>query len=163
MQPCGTPAAEAGEHDGVSIERVCREQCMAFEPCATTIPAMHPTVVSSPSRRPPDNELYDRGCDLVEAATAIRRLASDPRAARALPAVLGCLEAALHELRGACPAMEQTTDSVTRERERPGPNDRRWAVADRMHRGFTHLERALNDAEVAASATRSLAARSLGA
>ena len=85
---------------------------------------MHPTVVSSPSRRPPDNELYDRGCDLVEAAAAIRRLASDPRAARAVPAVLGCLEAALHELRGACPAMEQTTERATRERERPGPNDR---------------------------------------
>jgi hypothetical protein len=124
---------------------------------------MHSTVVSSLSTRPPDNELYDRGCDVVEAAASIRRLAADPRGARALPAVLGCLEAALHELRGACPAMEQTTDSVTRERERSGRNDRRWAVADRMHRGFTQLERALSDAEVAASATRSLAARSLGA
>jgi hypothetical protein len=124
---------------------------------------MHPTVVPSPSTRPPDNELYDRGCNLVEAAAAIRRLASDPRAARAVPAVLGCLEAALHELRGACPAMEQTTDGATRERERRGANDRLRTVADRMRRGFTNLERALNDAEDAASATRSLAARSLGA
>jgi hypothetical protein len=36
-------------------------------------------------------------------------------------------------------------------------------MADRMRRGFTNLERALNDAEDAATATRSLAARSLGA
>jgi hypothetical protein len=124
---------------------------------------MHPTVVPSPSRRPPDNELFDRGCDLVEAAGAIRRLSSDPRAARALPAIVGCLEAALHELRDACLAMEQTTDCVTRERERSRPSARRRAVADRMRRGFTNLEQALSDAEVAASATRSLAARSLGA
>ena len=44
-----------------------------------------------------------------------------------------------------------------------GPNDRLRAVADRTRRGFTNLERALNDAEDAATATRSLAARSLGA
>jgi hypothetical protein len=124
---------------------------------------MHPTVVASPSTRPPDNELYDCGCDLVEAATSIRRLAVDPRAARAVPAVLGCLEATQHELRGACAAMAQTTDSATRERERPGSKDRLRAVADRTRRGFTNLERALEDAEDAATATRSLAARSLGA
>ena len=124
---------------------------------------MHPTVVSSPFTRPPDNELYDRGCDLVEAAASIRRLAADPRAARAMPAVLGCLEAALHELRGACAAMEETTDRASRARARPGSDDRLRAVADRTRRGFTNLERALNDAEDAASASRSLAARSLGA
>jgi hypothetical protein len=50
------------------------------------------------SKRPADHELYDRGCDLVEAATAIRRLAADPRAERAVPALLGCVEAAMHEL-----------------------------------------------------------------
>jgi hypothetical protein len=42
------------------------------------------------SHRAHDNELYDRGCDLVEAAAAIRRLADAPEAARAVPAVLGC-------------------------------------------------------------------------
>ena len=124
---------------------------------------MQPTVVSSPSTRPPDNELYDRGCDLVEAAASIRRLAAYPRAARAVPAVLGCLEAALQELRGACPAMEETTDRANRTRERRGPDDRLRAVADRTRRGFANLERALNDAEDTATATRSLAARSLGA
>jgi len=122
---------------------------------------MHHTVVSAPSSRPPDNELYDRGCDLVEAAAAIRRLASDPRAARAVPAVLGCLEAALHELRGACPVMERTTHCVARERS--GPDDRLGAMVGRMRRGFTNLERALDDAADAATATRPLTARSLGA
>ena len=124
---------------------------------------MHPTVVTSPSTRPPDNELYDHGCDLVEAAASIRRLAADPRATRALPAVLGCLEAALHELRDACTAMEQTADRATRERERAKASDRLLAAADRTRRGFTNLGRALDDAEDAAMATRSLAARSLGA
>jgi hypothetical protein len=124
---------------------------------------MHHTVVSSLSRRPPDNELYDRGCDLVEAAASIRRLAADARAARAMPAVLGCIETALQDLRGACPAMAQTTDGVIRERERRGPDNRLRAVGDRMRRGFTNLQQALNDAEEAARATRSLAARSLGA
>jgi len=124
---------------------------------------MHPTLVTSPSTRPPDNELYDRGCDLVEAAASIRRLAADPRATRALPAVLGCLDAALQELRAACAAMEQTADRATRERERAEPSDRLLAAADRTRRGFTNLARALNDAEDAAMATRALAARSLGA
>jgi hypothetical protein len=120
---------------------------------------MDHTIVPALSRRPPDNELYDRGCDLVEAAAAIRRLAADPRAAPAMPAALGCLEAALHELRGACPAMERTTASAGRER--PAPADRAGAVTGRMRRGFTNLERALADAGAAAAATRALTARSL--
>ena len=52
----------------------------------------------TPSVRAADNELYDRGCDLVEAATAIRRVSGAADAARAVPAVLGCIESALHEL-----------------------------------------------------------------
>ena len=136
---------------------------MALSQALTRLLPMHPAVVTSPSTRPPDNELYDRGCDLVEAAASIRQLAADPRATRALPAVLGCLEAALHELRDACAAMEQTADRATRERERPKSSDRLQAAADRTRRGFTNLERALNDAEDAATATRSLTARSLGA
>ena len=60
--------------------------------------------------------------------------------------------------------MEQTTDRVTRERERPRVERSAaggWLTA--RGAGFTNLERALNDAEDAATATRSLAARSLGA
>jgi hypothetical protein len=80
-----------------------------------------------------------------------------------MPALLGCLEAALHELRGACPAMQETTGRATEARELDAPNRRLHAVADRMRRGFTNLERALKDAEDTATAARSLAARSLGA
>ena len=59
--------------------------------------------------------------------------------------------------------MEETPDRSTRARGRSRPNDRLQAVAERTRRGFTNLERAINDAEDAASASRSLAARSLGA
>jgi hypothetical protein len=116
---------------------------------------MHPSTASSHSVRPADNELYDRGCDLVEAAAAIRRLAGEPRAARAVPAVLGCLEAALEELSGACIEMPETT-------ERAAATSTADAVAQRMRRGFINLELALLDAKDAARAARSLAARSLG-
>ena len=46
----------------------------------------------------PDNELHARGCDLVEAAAAIGRAADATEAVRAIPAVLGCIGAALREL-----------------------------------------------------------------
>ena len=71
---------------------------------ATTVLSDRPPVT-----RAPDNELYDRGCDLVEAATAIRRVADTPEAARAVPAVLGCIEAALRELLWAAAALEETS------------------------------------------------------
>ena len=116
---------------------------------------MHPSAVSPPSIRPADNELYDRGCDLVEAVAAIRQLAGEPRAARAVPAVLGCLEAALEELGCAGVEMAETT-------ERAGAASTADAVAQRMRRGFANLELALLDARGAAMAARSLAARSLG-
>ena len=121
---------------------------------------MQTSAVSASSSRPPDNELYDRGCELVEAAAAIRQLAGDPRSARAVPAVLGCLEAALHELGGACAAVEATTECATRRRT--GAKPTLDAVVERMCRGFANLELALFDAEGAAMAARSLAARSLG-
>jgi hypothetical protein len=105
------------------------------------------------SRRPADNELYDRGCDLVEAAMAIRRLADDPGAARALPALLGCMETALHELGCAVASMDETS-------VRSLPTE---AMADRMHRGFMNLGLALADAELASTAARGLAGRSLAA
>jgi hypothetical protein len=105
---------------------------------------------SQASKRPADNELYDRGCDLVEAATAIRRLAGDPGAARAVPALLGCIEAALHELGCAAASFDETScDTMPSE-----------AMADRMHRGFVNLGLALADAELASTAARGLAGRS---
>ena len=106
---------------------------------------------SEVSKRPADNELYDRGCDLVEAAMAIRGLAGDPGAARALPALLGCMETALHELGCAVGSMDETsTQSMAAD-----------AMTDRMHRGFMNLGLALADAELASTAARGLAGRSL--
>jgi hypothetical protein len=108
---------------------------------------------SHTSKRPADHELYDRGCDLIEAAMAIRRLADDPGAERAVPALLGCVEAAMHEL--GCAAV-----SLDRSRTDEVPTG---AMADRMHRGLMNLGLALADAEVASAAARGLAARSIAA
>jgi hypothetical protein len=119
------------------------------------------SAVSRATKRPPDNELYDRGCDLVEAAAAIRRLAGDPEAARAVPAVLGCMEATLHEMTTACTALEATTDGAIQARPLIARSSRVTVSAQRMRRGFRNLRRAILDAEDAASAARSLVARSL--
>ena len=110
-----------------------------------------------PQPRAPDNELYDRGADLVEAAMAIRRVAGSPAASRAVPAVLGCVEAALQELEGATVALEHAVAEITPST--PGCPDRR---TERMHRGFVNLQEALFDAHAAAAAARSLTSRALG-
>jgi hypothetical protein len=111
--------------------------------------------------RAPDNELYDRGADLVEAAMAIRRVAGAPEAGRAVPAVLGCIESALEELEGATAALEEAMAGVTPAA--PGYADRRAErVAERMHRGYANLQEALFDAHAAAAAARSLTSRALG-
>jgi hypothetical protein len=116
----------------------------------------------TPATRAPDNELYDRGCDLVEAATAIRRVADAPEAVRAVPAALGCIEAALRELLWAAAALEET--SVRSVEQRSGSKD--WIAArrsERMQLGYANLQTALADAERASAAARSLAGRALGA
>jgi hypothetical protein len=106
-----------------------------------------------PSERSADNELYDRGCDLVAAATAIRQVAGSPRAARAVPAVLGCIEAAVRELAGAATGLERSTLSSAAHTV--------GARSDRMHRGYANLRQSLEDAERAAAAARPLAGRIL--
>jgi hypothetical protein len=108
--------------------------------------------------REPDNELYDRGCDLVEAAAAIRRAAACPGAGRAVPAVLGCVETALQELLWASAVLEQTTHDLTAQ-----SNPRTRLVRERMHRGYANLQQALCDAQRASGAARSLAGRALSA
>ncbi len=113
------------------------------------------------SHRAPDNELYDRGCDLVEAAAAIRRLADAPEAARAVPAVLGCIEAALHELFWASAALEETSARSIGEQCGDCADPAVKARSDRMQRGYANLQNALADAERASAAARSLAARAL--
>ena len=103
----------------------------------------------------PDNALYDHACDLVQAADAIRRGATDALATPAIPAVLGCIEAALHELSGVCDAIEQTNGQVSAVTIDPG----RQAAANRMARGLVNLRVALADAQAASQAARALAAR----
>jgi hypothetical protein len=130
-----------------SLDRIAQPQAQVNDRSMPHSPGPHT------SKRPADHELYDRGCDLVEATMAIRRLADDPGAKRAVPALLGCLEAAMHELGCAAVSLDETSGD-----EAPtGP------VADRMRRGFMNLGLALADAEFAAGAARGLAARSMSA
>jgi hypothetical protein len=103
-------------------------------------------------QRDAENELYDLGCDLVAAAEGISKRAADPCAARAVPALLGCLEAALAELSGACGALQDVNAESS-------PHGRRPAVAERLDRGYANLIVALQDARDASRAARSLAAR----
>jgi hypothetical protein len=88
-----------------------------------------------------ENRLYELGCELVEAAAGIARGAADPAAARAVPALLGCIEAALQELSAAALAL------------RP---DQRGNTLDR---GYRNLDVALQDARLACHAARALTAR----
>lgn len=115
---------------------------------------MTPSASLSPSPRNADNALYDRACELVEAAVAIRRGATDPDATPAVPAVLGCIGAALHELSRACTALEQVNAQAPTA---GNPGER--AAADRMEHGLANLRIALDDAETASQAARALAAR----
>ena len=110
----------------------------------------------SASRRAADNEIYDHGCNLVEAAAEIRRAAASPDAAPAVPALLGCIEAALYELSHASAALQHASEA----KAETVANGRRRAVEHRLRRGYTNLSVALADARTAARATRSLAARS---
>jgi hypothetical protein len=125
--------------------------------------AAHAMTVSSthtPATREPDNELYDRGFDLVEAATAIRRVADAPEAVRAVPAVLGCIEAALRELLWAAAALDETSARTVEERS----DSADWIAkrrSERMQLGYANLQTALADAERASAAARSLASRAL--
>ena len=111
------------------------------------------------TRRAADNELYDRGCDLVEAAAAIRGAAGEPEAARAVPAVLGYIESALQELLWASLALEQTSVELVT----PNPGHDANPITERMQRGFANLQQALADGESASAAARALASRAFTA
>jgi len=124
---------------------------------------MHASPATKPTPRSPDNVLFDQGCDLVAAASAIRRAAGAPGAARAVPAVLGCIESALRELMWASAALEQTTADLMEHDANDEPSARIAPIAQRMHRGFANLRQALSDGERASAAARSLAGRALTA
>jgi hypothetical protein len=114
---------------------------------------------AKPNGRDADNELYDQGCDLVAAAAAIRRAAGEPEAARAVPAVLGCIESALQELRCASLALEQTSVALVTQNSGHDANP----MTERMQRGFANLQQALADGERASAAARALASRAFTA
>ena len=108
----------------------------------------------------PANELYDRGCDLVEAATAMRRAAAAADGARAAPAVLGCFETALEEMVATSAALERVTHHAVSERELDA--DAEWHERHaRMRSGFSHLHRSLRDARDVAAAARTRTSRAL--
>jgi hypothetical protein len=93
-----------------------------------------------------DNELYEAGSELVEAAMSIARGATDAAASDAIPALLDCLQSALGELSRACTALYADTSA----------GDRR---VQRLRRGYANLGLALEEAADAAGAARGLAAR----
>jgi hypothetical protein len=134
---------------------------MASRPDRRDAPQMSVSPGRTPSLRAADNELYDRGCDLVEAATAIRRVSGAADAARAVPAVLGCVESALHELLWATAALEETSTRSVAGRAAQCADPRMQQRSERMHHGYANLQSALADAERASAAARSLAGRAL--
>jgi hypothetical protein len=141
------------------IRAVCKLDRMASGPPTHQVDAMRALTSRPETHRAADNELYDRGCDLVEAAAAIRTAADASEAVRATPALLGCLEAALHELATAVAALEATTERAVAQPTRGDVVPMR----ERMHRGYANLGQALTDAERAAVAARALAGRLLTA
>jgi hypothetical protein len=62
------------------------------------------TTARAVQRRDAVNELYDRGCDLIAAAAAIRREAGASETAPVVPALLGCIERARRPREGLAPA-----------------------------------------------------------
>lgn len=97
-----------------------------------------------------ENMLYEAGCELVEAAGGIARVAAEPGAARAVPALLGCLETALDELERACRTLH--------DRSRCTASDP--TAHDPLGRAYANLAVALQDATDASRTARSLAAAS---
>jgi hypothetical protein len=124
---------------------------------------MRPSALNSSVRRHADDRLYDRGRDLVEAATAIRRIAGSPDAVRAVPALLGCVEAALRELNTACATLGVAVAGPVGAGRPLDADPSASRRIDRVHRGFTNLYSALEDAEAASAAARTLVARTLAA
>lgn len=108
------------------------------------------------------NEAYDRGCDLVEAAVAIRRVAGAPDVAPVVPALLACIECALDELANAAAALREMPPMATSDGSE-GVTLRIVATDGRMRRGLANVEAALIDSRDIAGAARALAARAVAA
>jgi hypothetical protein len=102
--------------------------------------------------------MYDRGCDLVEAAMAIRRAARTSDVTPAVPALLGCIECALDELADASAVLTETPHWAPR-RLRSSGVARRGATSGEVRQALVNLELALEDARDAADAARAFASR----
>ena len=105
----------------------------------------------SATRRAPDIELYDHACELLEATAAIRRAVADPESTDAVPALLGCVEAALRDLAFVADKLERATHA----------NGAAIAAKHRARaaHGHRNLQVALCDAKIAARVAQALAAR----
>ena len=64
------PPGRSRKPDGVNTSFVYTLDRIAHAADTKHAPAMHASAASRLSNRPPDNELYDRGGDLAESATA---------------------------------------------------------------------------------------------
>lgn len=105
----------------------------------------------SAPRRAPDIELYDHACELVQATAAIRHSVADPDSADAVPALLGCVEAALRDLAFVADELERATNAhaaKSTEKQRA-----------RAAHGHHNLQVALGDAAIAARVAQALVAR----
>ena len=71
--------------------------------------------------RDPANELHDQACSLLAAAQGLRAAAGSRRAAPALGASLGCIEASLQQLRDAMPELLETALATARP-DQPSPH-----------------------------------------
>jgi hypothetical protein len=78
-----------------------------------------------------------------------------------VPAVLGCIEAALRELAEGTAELELTTAEASTVRAHGCPTCTLDPRSERMHLGYANLRQALEDSERAAAAGRSLASRVL--
>jgi hypothetical protein len=111
---------------------------------------------ADPGGRDPVNELYDRGCDLVEAALAIRMVTSGSGVAPAVPALLACIECALDELSSATGSLTESRRLVSGERSGANCDAPAEAAVEHLRRVLASLEAALRDARERAGTARIL-------
>jgi hypothetical protein len=91
---------------------------------ATTNPKMTQTLAQ---RRDPANELYDRACDVIAVAAALREASAQGNTEAATAATLGCLEAALQDI---AVTIEQLHEASVRRLRRAWPVLGEQASAD---------------------------------
>jgi hypothetical protein len=75
---------------------------------APVAPSRSSTLDSALRKRAPENELYDRACDVLLAARDLRRAATRDGTSRALAATLGCVEETLSVLAEAADELGMT-------------------------------------------------------